>query len=58
MTDPLQRYGFRIGDQVRVRGWPPSTVFEVADTSDRALLTLRTPSGAVLRVGRLAVTRV
>lgn len=55
MTDSTARYGFKIGDLVVVRGWPPSTAMEVIDTSDRALLTLQTPSGTMLKVGRLAV---
>lgn len=55
MTDPTARYGFKIGDQVVIKGWPPSKVLEVVDVSDRALLTLQTPSGAQLKVGRLAV---
>jgi hypothetical protein len=46
---------FRVGDQVRVLGWSPEHRFEVADTADRALLTLRTPAGDALRVGRGAV---
>lgn len=57
MTDTLARYNFRTGDQVLVTGWPTSTVLEVVDTSDSALLTLQTPNGATLRVGRLAVTK-
>lgn len=51
-------YAFRVGDQVLIKGWPPSNVLEVIDTSDRALLILQTPSGATLKVGRLQVTLV
>lgn len=55
MNDALQRFSFRTGNQVLVDGWPPSTVLKVVDTSDNALLTLRTPNGVTVRVGRLAV---
>jgi hypothetical protein len=58
MTDQLARYNFRVGDQVLVKGWPPSDVLEVIDTSDRALLILQTPSGTTLKVGRLQCTLV
>jgi acyl CoA:acetate/3-ketoacid CoA transferase alpha subunit len=43
------------GDQVLVEGWPPSAVLKVVDTSDRSLVILRTPNGALLKIGRLAV---
>jgi len=58
MNDTLAMYAFRVGDQVLIKGWPPSNVLEVIDTSDRALLILQTPSGATLKVGRLQVTLV
>ena len=50
----LQQYNFKAGDQVVVRGWPPSAVMTVIDHSDRSLLILETPGGAQLKVGRLA----
>jgi len=58
MTDTLAMYAFRVGDSVIVKGWPPSNVLEVIDTSDRALLVLQTPAGTTLKVGRLQVTLV
>ena len=58
MSNPLDRYNFRMGDQVVVKGWPPSNVLEVIDVSDQALLTLQTPAGTTLKVGRLQVTLV
>ena len=54
MTDSTARYGFKIGDQVVVKGWPPTSPMTVTDTSDRSLLTLELPSGCNVRVGRLA----
>ena len=54
MTDPTARYNFKTGDQVVVKGWPPSSPMTVTDTSDRSLLTLELPSGCTVRVGRLA----
>ena len=58
MTDTLARYNFRLGDQVVIKGWPPSPTLEVVDVNDRALLTLQAPGGALLRVGRLQVTLI
>ena len=58
MSNPLARYNFKPGDQVVVKGWSPGDVLEVVDTSDPALLTLHTPGGAQLKVGRLACERV
>lgn len=58
MSDTLTRYGFRVGDQVVVKGWPPSSPLIVIDTSDRSLLVLETPSGATLKAGRLQITLV
>ena len=58
MTDALTQYSFKVGYQVVVKGWPPSNVLEVIDTSDRALLVLQTPAGTTLKVGRLQVTLV
>jgi len=58
MNETLAMYAFRAGDQVLVKGWPPSNVLEMIDASDRALLTLQTPSGATLKVGRLQCTLV
>jgi len=58
MNEALAMYAFRVGDQVVVKRWPPSNVLEVVDTSDQALLTLQTPGGATLKVGRLQVTLV
>jgi len=58
MTDPLAKHNFKVGDRVTVRGWPPSPVLTVIDTSDPSLLTLQTVGGAQLRVGRLACERI
>jgi len=58
MTDPTARYGFKIGDQVVVKGWPPSSPMTVTDTSDSSLLSLELPSGCSVRVGRLACVLV
>jgi len=58
MNETLAMHAFRVGDQVLVKGWPPSDVLEVIDTSDRALLVLQTPAGATLKVGRLQCTLV
>ncbi len=54
MSNPTTRYGFKIGDQVAIRGWPASSPMTVTDTGDSALLTLELPSGCTVRVGRLA----
>lgn len=45
------------GDQVLVESWPPSVVLKVVDAGDRALLTLETPNGAQLKVGRRSVVK-
>ena len=58
MTDSTARYNFRKGDQVVVRGWPPSSPMTVTDTGDTSLLTLELPSGCSVRVGRLACVLV
>lgn len=57
MTD-LNRYNFKPGDHVIVKGWPPSRQLEVVDTSDRSLLTLKASNGSTLKIGRLAVVKV
>ncbi len=58
MTGPTARYSFKVGDQVVVKGWPPTSPMTVTDTSDTALLTLELPSGCSVRVGRLACVLV
>lgn len=44
----------RPGDHITVAGWPPDHL-EVIDTSDRALLTVRAPTGRELKIGRHCV---
>lgn len=55
VNETLQRFSFRIGDEVCVKGWPPSSPMVVTDTSDQSLLTLELPSSYQVRVGRAAV---
>jgi len=56
----LQAAQIRPGDHVRVVGlgavW--MVVQEVQDTSDPSLVTLQAPSGALLRVGRQAISEI
>lgn len=47
----------RPGDHITVSGWPPAHL-EVVDASDPALLTIRAPSGAELKIGRQCVGTV
>lgn len=57
MTD-LARYAFKSGDTVCIKGIPPSPPMRVIDCSDRSLLLLEAPTGAVVRLGRLQVALV
>ena len=41
------------GDTVHVNGYP----CEVIDTSDPALVTLRTPNGATFKIGRAVLSQ-
>lgn len=49
--------GIKPGDRVLVTGWPPEPL-EVIDAADRALLTVRAPTGRELRVGRYSVASI
>jgi hypothetical protein len=51
MADKLP-HQFHLGDHVVVLGWPPAEHMEVVGIGDRAMLTLRLPSGAHIKVGR------
>lgn len=53
----MEQNRVRIGDRVLVEGWSP-IAFEVTDTSDRALVTVRSPAGREFRIGRKAIARV
>jgi hypothetical protein len=55
MIPDLNLVNLKPGDQVLVKGWPASVVLKVVDISNRALMILRTPNGALLKIGRLAV---
>lgn len=35
MNEPLAMHAFRVGDQVVVKGWPPSNVLEVTRVTVR-----------------------
>ncbi len=58
MNESLARYAFEVGDTVCIRRIPPSAPMEVIDCSDKSLLVLQAPTGAVVRVGRRAVQMV
>jgi hypothetical protein len=53
----MNQINFKPGDTVVLKGWPPQEMM-VTDNRNAALLTVRAPNGAALRVGRETVVPI